>query len=153
QPLPATTIKRPVGNPGYGNGTIVLRDGTPATVPTCYHGALRIRLLHASQAIGVVVQPVQLGETLFVLDVTPEPRLQQFSIVGMPRVDKAIDNADQQLAMKMEATSDQKNAASEEERLMRLAIAIRANTAYPNNLPPQVHQSVLRLTLGVKKAT
>jgi hypothetical protein len=82
-------------------GNIVLRDGTPEKVPTCYHGALRIRLLPANRA-QIAVAPAQKGEVVFILEVTPEPRLQAFTVVGTPRLEKAVDDAGQQLTQAME---------------------------------------------------
>jgi hypothetical protein len=98
QPLPGTTkVPARYNQPGI----IVVRDGTPEKIPTCYHGALRIRLLPASRA-SIAVQPRKEGEALFILEVDPEPRLQQFSVVGSPRLDKAMDDQGQELALVME---------------------------------------------------
>jgi hypothetical protein len=85
----------------YPPGQIVVRDGTPEKFPTFYHGAVRIRLLPASKA-QIPMQPQQVGEALFILEVTPEPRLQSFSVAGSPRVEKAVDELGQEMAMVME---------------------------------------------------
>jgi hypothetical protein len=93
----------PIQPPGqyYPPGQIVVRDGTPEKFPTFYHGAVRIRLLPASKA-QIPMQPQRDGEALFILEVTPEPRLQSFSVAGSPRVEKAVDELGQEMALVME---------------------------------------------------
>ena len=81
---------------------IVVRDGTFAKVPTCYSGAIRIRLLPASQASEIVVQPRQEGEALYVLEASAEPRLQMFAVTGSPSLQLAHDDLQQELTVAME---------------------------------------------------
>jgi hypothetical protein len=140
QPGPAI---QPGGMPPNGKyyppGQIVVREGTPEKYPTFYHGALRIRLLPVTKAM-IAIQPRQEGEVLFLLEVTPEPRLQGFSIVGSPRVDKAVDDLAQELSLAMEPMGV-------------------AGQPFPNqpgyiNIynPGGVRQVALRLKLGQKQA-
>jgi hypothetical protein len=74
-------------------GTIVLTDGNPAEVPTCYSGSIRIRALVADPKV------VQAGEDeqVFILEVTPEPKLLWQGSATV-RIDKAIDELEQSLA-------------------------------------------------------
>jgi hypothetical protein len=85
---------------------IVIRDGTPQKVPTSYHGDLRIRLLALPNPKERGIEPPREGEILFVLDVTPEPRVRQLSILGDPLVQHAIDDRGQALKWTMEPRSD-----------------------------------------------
>jgi hypothetical protein len=96
QPAPGT---RPFYYPA---GAIVVRDGTFAKVPTCYSGAIRIRLLPPSQASEIVVQPRQDGEALYVLEASAEPRLQMFAVTGSPSLQLAHDDLQQELTVAME---------------------------------------------------
>jgi len=124
-------------------GVIVVRDSTPATVPTSYHGAVRMRLLPASQTTAAAVQPRQEREALFLLEVTPEPRLQQFSVISQPRIDKATDDQGQTLAMVMEPTVADLNA-------WQIAEIVRLFDQPVFGLAP--HHATLRLKLGEKQA-
>src|SRR5206468_10979988 len=71
-----------------------------------YHGALRNRILPASKAAGIGAAPRQPGEALFILEVTPEPRLQNFVVTASPRLEKAVDEQGQELALAMEPALD-----------------------------------------------
>jgi hypothetical protein len=72
---------------------IVLTDGKPAILPTWYAGAVRIRILsnhgEASRSRDVLT---------FQLEVSAEPRLADWSILGEPRIEAAADDHGQQLA-------------------------------------------------------
>jgi hypothetical protein len=132
--MPAQPQPYPVNN--YPPGQFVVRDGTPAKVPTFYHGALRIRLLTFTQAPPGVA-PRQEGEALFLLEVTPEPRLLGFDIVGSPRVEKAVDDLGQEVILAMEPMGQPGHFV---------------NTYYNPQSPGTVRQAVLRLKLGSKQA-
>src|SRR5205807_5649026 len=82
QPQPGVPV-RPGGGPFgrrppvpqqqlYPPGTIVVVDGKPVDVPTFYSGAIRFRGLPADP--NVFGKPAD-GEQLFILEVTPEPKL------------------------------------------------------------------------------
>ena len=97
QPGGAAIQPAPIGGmrPFPGNQQFMLADGKPLEVPTVYAGAVRIRLLPAS-TFNMAIQP---GETLLVFEVTAEPRLQSFNVVGMPQITKAIDDLGQTLTV------------------------------------------------------
>lgn len=80
-----------IGQPGAANG-ITVGAAQPKVVPTSYSGAVRVRLLEPTAAT-----PKKAGASTFVLDVTAEPKLQNFVIQGSPKIDKAIDDQDQTL--------------------------------------------------------
>lgn len=80
-------------------GPILLAEGKPADYPTYYAGAVRIRVRPASPGM-------RAKEAGVVLDVAAEPRLQDFRIVGLPRIDTLIDEHEQALAMVIEAAPD-----------------------------------------------
>jgi len=75
---------------------LVLTDGGPAdsAPPTFHAGALRIRALPSITSVSG--QTKNDGETLFALDVTPEPGLLWQTVLGM-RIDRAIDDRGQHL--------------------------------------------------------
>jgi len=90
--------------PGNQPNVIVVRDGVPEKLATSYYGALRLRLLPAGKTQSADPQPGQENPALqrtasFILEVCPEPRLHQFSVVGRPQVDKAIDNQGRPVAV------------------------------------------------------
>jgi hypothetical protein len=139
QPMPAQPalqLKKPVQM--YPNAQIVLRDGKAESVPTFYYGALRIRLLPANRATDIAVQPRQKDEVLFILEVTPEPGLQGFTIVGSPRIEKALDDLGQELALAMEP--------------MGTPGHLVMHNPYQLYNPDGVRQAALRLKLGEKPA-
>jgi hypothetical protein len=90
RPVPAV-IDRPT--PGVG-GQLILTDGKPQQVPTCYADAVRIRALPFQAGAGAAPRP---DEYAFTLEVLPEPKLQWLNLVSL-RVDKALDDKGQQLA-------------------------------------------------------
>jgi hypothetical protein len=77
-------------------GEIYLTAGSPKKVPTCYAGAVRIRLL--PPAAGVK----RAGETAFVLEAAAEPRLENFSLTAAPRIDRALDDRGQDLSLALD---------------------------------------------------
>jgi hypothetical protein len=103
-------------------------------VPTCYSGAVRIRLLPGPGK--------QAGIANFLLDVAAEPRLQNFSLVGTPRIDKAIDDQGQSLMLAMQPMPPQPVNGP----FARPAIA---RVAMPFGM---VNQAPIRLKLGEKAA-
>jgi hypothetical protein len=109
QPAPMTgKLQRPTY---YQPGSLVVRDGTFTKVPTCYSGAIRIRLLPASQASEIVVQPRQDGEALYLLEAVAEPRLQMFAVTGSPSLQTARDDLNQDLTIAMEPMPGANGAA------------------------------------------
>jgi hypothetical protein len=125
----------------YPPGTIVVRDGTPEKFPTFYHGAVRIRLLPVSKA-QIPMQPRRDGEALFILEVTPEPRLQSFSVAGSPRVEKAVDEHGQDMALVMEPMGNNAGQPIASTKISYIG---------PNNFNG-VRQVALRLKVGEKQA-
>jgi len=152
QPLPAQPAIRKGGRVQpvrvYTPGTIVVRDGTPEKVPTSYQGALRIRLLPASRATEIAVQPTQKGESLFILEVSAEPRLQQFAVVGTPRLEKALDDLGQQLTLVMEPMPGNQDGG----QANVINGLVQAMPIYINNVGSQPRQVALRIKLGEKQA-
>jgi hypothetical protein len=85
--------------------TIVIRDAQVEKLPTTYCGALRIRMLPSNTASDLLTkfgQPAQTSDAVLVLDVSPEPRLRNFAVVGSARIDKAIDDQGQSLTAVLE---------------------------------------------------
>jgi hypothetical protein len=100
--MPPAAPSQPV-NP-YGNGImyyspyqqrpvspIILTDGKPQDTPVCYVGAMRVRMLPPGTPL--LGHGGDEGETLFGLDIVPQPGIQWQGIVSM-RVTKAVDNND-----------------------------------------------------------
>jgi hypothetical protein len=71
-----------------GTGKLILVDGKPPLLPTCYAGAMRIRALPDSTKSDGIIQ--------LTLEVTPEPRMQ-WRNPGSAHIDKAVDNRDRKL--------------------------------------------------------
>jgi hypothetical protein len=67
---------------------ITLRDGKPPSTPVCYQGAMRVRVLPPGTQLTGHTRAE--GETLFGLDVTPQPGMDWEGVVSM-RVTQAID--------------------------------------------------------------
>jgi hypothetical protein len=65
-------------------GALQVVDGTPAATPTCYAGALRVRVVPGS------VQRKD-GATEFLLELSIEPRFRQPKVLGAARVLTALD--------------------------------------------------------------
>ncbi len=86
-------------------GTIMVVEGKPKAVPTCYSGAVRIRALKDAPNIGLPFPVVPGGapaakdenHTVW-LEVRPEPKLQLLTIESA-NVTKASDDQDQKLEM------------------------------------------------------
>jgi hypothetical protein len=98
---------KPGFNP-YGINQIVLVDGKDPKLPTCYNGAVRIRALPAGTEIPGVAKSKD--EIQVVLQVTPEPKLQWRQALGV-RVDKAVDDQDQNLTQVVAKGDEQGNPA------------------------------------------
>jgi hypothetical protein len=72
---------------------LVFLDGQPKAIPTCYAGALRVRVLPRATATtpqnGTPVNRPD-GETLLTIEVTPEPKMGWQNVLNV-RVEKMID--------------------------------------------------------------
>jgi hypothetical protein len=102
-PLPAPVQPGP-GFRGQGVANqILLSDGKPQTLPTCYAGSVRIRALPPGNEVG----GLQDAEVPVLLEVTAEPRLHLLSLTSV-RIDKAIDDQGQSLLQ--QAADGQENA-------------------------------------------
>jgi hypothetical protein len=102
-------IARPAGRvaPGIGllgGNAIVVVDGKPKTVPTCYSGAIRIRALKEAPNAGFPFPVVPAGgapaakddtHTVW-LEVRAEPKVQ-LQMIQSVAVEKATDDLDQKL--------------------------------------------------------
>jgi hypothetical protein len=135
QVQPGKTIMQPGRQPFYPAGSIVVRDGAFAKVPTCYSGSVRIRLLPVNQASEIAVQPPQSGESVYIMDACAEPRLQMFAVTGSPSLQLALDDLGQELALGMEPMPDLN--------------AVGAPVSIVNR---SVCQGALRLQQGAKQA-
>jgi hypothetical protein len=108
-PLPAVPAGQGIAQPGrivrpgfpgvQSNGHIVVQDGKPQKVPTCYAGAVRIRAVPPPDW----VKAVPAGERFVWLEVAAEPRLQQFWLTGSPQISKAVDDQGQSLTVASDA--------------------------------------------------
>lgn len=127
--------------PGVGPRTITLADGKTSKVPTCYSGAVRVRLLPPSQ-FNMTKQP---GETLLVFDVAPEPRLQGFQLQGTPSITQAVDNQGQSLMVALDAPQANPNQP------VAVGNVIMAAPFNPH-MVGQIRPLPVRLKLGDKKA-
>jgi len=84
-PAVARVIRPPIQpNPGVNFSRITLTDGKPTVVPTCYAGAVRIRLAPTANA------PKQNNEVTLTLEITPEPKLQWYGHTAI-RLETAVD--------------------------------------------------------------
>ncbi len=139
QPVPPLQIQmlpeqhariRPAGSP-----QIQVTPGTPKTLPTCYSGAVRIRVT-ATQSQGQ-------SEVVLLLEASAEPRLQNFT-VSSPRLDKASDDQGQALALGTGPAPPQVDPFP----------PLPADAAVFLGVNPFAHnrQVLLRLKLGDKKA-
>jgi hypothetical protein len=81
--------------PELHEGRMILRNGKPTTMPTCYAGPLRIRALPA----GTQLQDEKKvdGQVLVGLEVTAEPKMRWQKVVGV-RINRATDDEGQSLA-------------------------------------------------------
>jgi hypothetical protein len=96
---PAPGVAKIRSVPYYGgSGQIMLMDGKPPHLPTCYTGSVRIRALPPSTPVQSF--PKRDGEILFALEAFPEPKLQLLSVLGV-RIDKALDDQGQNLGVAM----------------------------------------------------
>jgi hypothetical protein len=94
-PVPARPVRPPVAPVQmYPPDAIVVVDGKPVDHPTFYSGALRFRGLPADP--NLFGNP-QADEQMFILEVTPEPKLQWQGMANL-QIEKAIDDLDQKLA-------------------------------------------------------
>jgi hypothetical protein len=94
-PAPGVARIRPF--PG-AYGQIVLMDGKPQHLATCYAGSVRIRALPPSTPVQSFAK--REGEILFALEAFPEPKLQLLNVLGL-RIDKAVDDQGQTLSAAM----------------------------------------------------
>src|SRR5262249_53497260 len=76
------------------NGRLLLVEGKPTVVPTCYAGAVRMRAL-PQPATSSTWGPAR-GEGLFMLEVTPQPKMAWLGVVDV-HIDKAVDEQEQDL--------------------------------------------------------
>jgi hypothetical protein len=79
-----------------GASQITVKDGKPPTLPTHYAGAVRIRAVPFSAAGPL---PRGDGEFVLLLDVSAEPRLENFSADMHPTITRAVDDHGQNLTV------------------------------------------------------
>jgi hypothetical protein len=104
-PPPGGRVMRGLGGPGFLSGDIVVVDGKPKAVPTCYSGSVRIRALKEGPNFGLAVPafpapgggPAAKEDAYTVwLEVRAEPKVQLQSVQSVA-VAKATDDQDQKL--------------------------------------------------------
>jgi hypothetical protein len=81
------------------SGQIFLTEGKSLAVPTRYCGALRVRLI-------TKITKTPNGKPLLSadLEVTAEPKLQNWSLIGGARINQATDDSGQSLALELQRT-------------------------------------------------
>jgi hypothetical protein len=109
QPAPLLQIqpgglRRPTPIRPYNPSQITLTEGKRQDTPTCYSGAVRVRVASAvpQQYQAIPAASPRAGEALILLEVAAEPRLQNFQLLGSAQIDKALDDQGQKLSMPME---------------------------------------------------
>jgi hypothetical protein len=117
---PAQPIRRPIirpqPQPGYNGQMIVLTDGKGKSLPSHVEGAIRIRAI-TNTNIAANYGPVPEGEIGLLLEAKAEPKMQVQQIVGV-KIDKAVDNFDQQLTPSM-VTSNTNGGAETQVQILK----------------------------------
>jgi hypothetical protein len=93
---PATTVS--VGLQGGQKSPIVVTEGDRTATPTCYAGAVRIRVLPATEG-NTRNRSWAADETLIFLEVAAEPRLRRFMLSPGLSLRQARDDQGQTLAL------------------------------------------------------
>jgi hypothetical protein len=123
------------------SGQIVVQPGTPPKGPTSYAGAVRIRAVPPPPGAGRAE-----GDVTVTLQVTAEPRVEGFTVLGTPQLRKAIDDQGQSLTLADDAPAS--NPAG-------VATRVARTRYYPYGMAvvtgPQT--VLLRLKAGAKQAT
>ena len=84
--------------------TIVLKDGKPETVPTCYAGAVRIRALTGKSGKAAAADQAAPDDQVVVpVEARSEPRMQLQSITAV-KITKALDDRNQSLDQLIDST-------------------------------------------------
>jgi hypothetical protein len=112
-PQPAPGARPPVIRPGvpFNPDQIVLSDGKPEDLPTCYSGAFRIRLKLNPFNMGAIGPPPggngappakeakQAAQKMLMvlLEVKAEPKVKGWYIGGSPTLESAVDDKGQKL--------------------------------------------------------
>jgi hypothetical protein len=132
------------------SGVIQLTGGQPAdhSLPTCFAGSVRIRLLRATA--------LPSGEVEVVLEVNAEPRLEGFEKGAHPRLDRAVAERGQMLAALPPAPSPlPSDNATGKLNAGGGGVAINVVTTRVGSNPTVAgpHQVTLRLAPGTPAAT
>jgi len=135
---------------GDQSNQIFLKDGKPATLPTNYVGAVRVRAMDSVQMFGQAGEK----EMLVGLKVSPEPKIRWQQMVNV-RVDKAVDDQDQKLAAVMAPAPGPGQPQFQQFQQIGFAGAFGAGGqfGFGGGFPVQgsVHQYIpIRLTKGEK---
>jgi hypothetical protein len=129
---------------------IQLADGKAEPMASSYHGAVRVRAkVVTAPALALPGQdPQDRKEISILLETTAEPRLQGFTVVGSPRIGKALDDQGQELAVAEDKQVGDPNAAVARARLAELRARQLAMTAGSS----RDSTVVVRLKAGDKQA-
>jgi hypothetical protein len=141
QPIGGRTT-RPIITPV--NDQITVRDGAPQTYPTSYAGAVRVRVVPLTQQPNVAKRD---GEVAVLLEVTGEPRMQHFGVVGNAMIDKALDEHGQSLFVTMDPVADNNQIQDPNGRII-----IRGGTVYHPYGNQIQRYVVVRLKAGEKQS-
>jgi hypothetical protein len=129
-----------LGNSLAAHPAVTLAPGTPKNQHVSYAGSVRTRVYPLAGA--------EAGQYQLNLEASAEPRLQGFTIVGMPTLEKALDDQGQSLFLHTEM--NQEKFAPPPVGAFRIRKVLR-QTALP--AMPLQRQLTLRLQAGVKPAT
>jgi hypothetical protein len=135
---------RPIQMQMQTPGQILLADGKAKALPTCYSGAFRIRLdVHPDN------RPQSKDTLSAVLEVAAEPKLQNWSVVGSPKIDEANDDQGQKLTLVLE---NKQAAPAVRGAVGRGGIAAPAIARWGVPGTSYKHSVQLQLKLGEKQA-
>jgi hypothetical protein len=123
---------------------IVLADGKPEVLPTCYAGAFRIR---ARAQAGKDKQSAGLS-----FEVTAEPRLLGWSLVGTPRLERAGDDRGQVLTLIFEPKVIASTASTMGAWVINGQPNIAWEGAYYHSSVPLKHTVQIQIKLGERPA-
>jgi hypothetical protein len=128
----------PAYGPPTGTNGLAVKSGEPRKLPTCYVGAVRVRALPAPAGLKLAE-----GQIPVLLEVTAEPRMQQFSLTGSPQIHKAVDVQGQALTVVPNAGGAPAAGAGR---------AVNPYTGYAGAFPGQRATVLVRLKAGEKPA-
>jgi hypothetical protein len=128
---------------------ITVQEGTPAALPTCYLGALRVQARPATKLPGTRVPP---GAPAFDLVVSPEPRLHWYTVLEL-RPTKLIDAKGKPLAEETAVELNPRAGGPEEQAMEELLLRDLEMSGYQARRPRTKQHTSWALKLGDAKQT